>query len=127
MKIDPGEYCEVYGITTENQVLEYLLSCEYGDFAVGDTAELSGISRPKTYEIIKEFLKKNYVVKSRVIGKTQLYKLNKDNPIVKIFLRNFDECLNMVVARYSTKKSSESKPGRNTSMSNIRIVSAKSI
>lgn len=35
------------------------------------------------------------------IGKTQLYKLNKDNIRVKIFLRNFEECLRLVIEENS--------------------------
>ena len=46
---------------------------------------------------IKEFEEKEYLKKSRIIGKTQLYLLNKGNKRVKLFLRNFKECLNKAV------------------------------
>lgn len=102
-----GAFCEMYGITMDNYVLEYLLENQYLDFAVGDMAEELEISRPKAYEIIKKFEKKGYVKKTRIIGKTQLYILNKENIKIKLFMRNFDECLNLVIEEYSEEKKLE--------------------
>jgi len=98
-----GAFCEIYGNTINNRVLEYLLENQTLDFAIGDMARELKISRPKTYEIIKEFEKKEYVNKSRIVGKTQLYILNKENNRVRLFLKTFKECLKMVVEEYGGK------------------------
>jgi len=91
-----GKFCSVYGITIRNKILEYLLENQDLDFAVGDIAKELNISRPKTYEIINNFLKNNLIIKSRIIGKTQLYLLNKKDAKVKLFLKDFKECLRIV-------------------------------
>lgn len=83
--------------------MEYFLEATDTDIAVSTIIEWSGISKPKVYQIVEDFIKKNYVIKSRIIGRTQLYKLNKNNPVVKIFIRNFNECLNMVIEENSKK------------------------
>lgn len=114
-----GAFCETYGATIENQVLEYLLENQDLDVAVGDMAKELDISRPKAYDVTEDFEKKGYLVKSRIVGKTQLYKLNKANIRVKIFLRNFDECLQLVIDEHSGKR-----PMINAPMS-IGIASAK--
>jgi len=100
-----GVFCETYGNTIKNRVLEYLLENQDLDFAVGDMAKELGISKPKAYEVIKEFEKKKYVHKSRIVGKTQLYILTKENKRVRLFLRDFKECLKLVAEEYkiSTK------------------------
>ena len=98
---EAGAFCETYGLTIENCVLEYLLENQDLDFAIGDMAEELDISRPKAYEVMKDFEGKGYVMKSRIDGKTQLYKLNKDNLRGRIFLRNFDECLQLVIEENS--------------------------
>ncbi len=98
---EAGAFCETYGITIENGILEYLLENQDLDFAIGDMAEELDISRPKAYEVMKDFEEKGYVMKSRIVGKTQLYKLNKDNIRVRIFLRNFEECLRLVIQENS--------------------------
>lgn len=104
MKIPIGKYCEIYGNTKENIVMEYFLEAYDSDMAVSEVYMIENISKPKVYQIIYRFMKKGLVVKSRVIGKTQMYKLNTENPIVKIYIRNFKECLNMVFEQYSKKK-----------------------
>jgi len=98
-----GFFCEIYGATIRNRVLEYLLENAGLDFAIGDMAEELGISRPKAYQIMEEFEKKGYVKKSRTVGKTQLYILNKENRIVKLFLKNFKECLKILMEEYEAK------------------------
>ncbi|MFA5797223.1 MAG: winged helix-turn-helix domain-containing protein [Candidatus Woesearchaeota archaeon] len=102
-KYDYGAYCEVYGKNLYNLVWEDLLIYSEGGVAVGDLARDIGISRPKAYQFIKEFLKKGYLVKGRVIGRTQMYIVNKENIIVKIYIRNFRECLKMVADEYKPK------------------------
>ena len=99
-----GAFCETYGNTINNRVLEYMLENQDLDFAVGDMAKEIKISRPKAYEVVKEFGKKGYVIKSRIISKTQLHMLNKKNKRVKLFLRDFKECLKLVVEKYGEKK-----------------------
>ena len=92
-----GAFCEIYGATIHNRILEYLLENQDLDFAVGDMAKELKISKPKAYQIIREFEEKEYAKKSRIIGKTQLYLLNKKNERVKLFLRDFKECLRLIV------------------------------
>jgi hypothetical protein len=105
MKYDKDDiFCEVYGFTLNNLVWGYLIENLRVGIAVGDMAKELGISRPKAYQIIEEFTKKKYTFKSRIIGKTQLYELNKDNNIVKIYIRNFKECIQGVVDEYKIKK-----------------------
>ena len=96
-----GAFCETYGNTIPNRILEYLMENEDLDFAVGDMAKEIQISKPKAYEIIGEFEKKGYLKKSRIVGKTQLYTLNKENSRVKLFLNDFKECLRLVVEENS--------------------------
>ncbi len=119
-KVEIGAFCETYGATIENRVLEYLLENQDLDFAVGDMARELEISRPKAYDVVKEFKEKGYVIESRIIGKTQLYKFNKKNLRVKIFLRNFKECLRLVANEYNE----ESRPAISGPIS-VGVASAK--
>lgn len=91
-----GAFCDVYGDTIENQILEYLLENQDLDFAIGDMAHELLLSRPKAYQVIALFEEKAYVSKSRIIGNTQLYKLNKTSKHVQLFLSDFKECLRLV-------------------------------
>jgi len=100
----PGVFCETYGVTLYNRVIEYLLERSELGIAVGNMAKDLEISRPKAYQVIYELEEKGYVKKNRIIGKTQLYILNKENKHVKLIIKAFKECLNMVMDEYIKKK-----------------------
>lgn len=102
-KIEYGAFCELYGKTIRNRVLEYLLEMGSLDFAIGDMAEEIGISRPKAYQVIKELEKEGYAIKTRIIAGTQLYTLNQKKKEVKLLLKNFKECLKIIVEEHEEK------------------------
>jgi len=116
-----GAFCITYGATIENQILEYLLETQNLDVAIGDMARELGISRPKAYQVIKEFEEKTYVQKSRIIGNTQLYKLNKDSQRVQLFLHDFKMCLRLVAEESQKSHSALVRTAR------VGIASAKRI
>lgn len=92
-----GKFCEVYGKTLRNKLLEYILEMGRLDFAVGGLAEEINISRPKAYQLITELEDEGIIKKTRIVGKTQLYSLNHENVKVKLLKKSFDECLRLVV------------------------------
>jgi len=96
-----GAFCDTYGLSIRNIVVEHLLENQGLDFAIGDVAKETKVSRPKAYDIIGELEKKGFVIKSRIIGKTQLYLLNKDNPRAKLMMKDFKECLRLVAEEHS--------------------------
>lgn len=115
-----GVFCETYGATAYNRVLESLLINRWGDFAIGDIVEETGLSKPKVYELAKEFEKKGFLLKTRVVGKTQLYKVNKEEPRMKLFIRDFNECLKLVVQQYSTKNKNKDSGSSKASVASTK-------
>jgi CTP-dependent riboflavin kinase len=99
-----GVFCEIYGCSIKNLILEYLMENHGLDFAIGDLARYLDISRPKAYQLVYEFEKKGYVKKSRVVGRTQLFILNGQNKRVKLLLNNFEECLKVVLDEHDILK-----------------------
>lgn len=118
MKMPMGAFCETYGNTLKNRILENLMEFESADTSAGDVARFLGISRPKVYEVFAEFLKRGFIKKTRIVGKTQLYMLNKNNERVRLFLRDFRECLRIIAAEYI-------KPKRTSHSGNIGAASAR--
>jgi sugar-specific transcriptional regulator TrmB len=110
--IQIGAFCETYGQTIPNRVLEYILENQDLDIAAGDIARAVGISRPKAYEVMMFFEAKGYVKQSRVVGRTQLYLLNKANRRVQLFMRNFLECLKIVAEEHQERLDYATTPPR---------------
>lgn len=96
-----GAFCDTYGKNLQNSVLEFTLENQDIDFAVSDITNELRISKPKAYEIIRLFETKGYVIPSRIVGKTQLFRLNKENKRVQLFMQNFRDCLKLVVEENS--------------------------
>lgn len=94
--IGAGVFCELYGDTARNRILEHFLANYETDFAAPDVAKEKNISKPQTYLIIEDLIKENILIKSRLVGKTQLYRLNMKNKITAFLLKNFEESLKLV-------------------------------
>jgi len=112
MKSELSSFCEMYGNTLRNRILEQLLENQDLDFAVGDLARETKISRPKAYELMRNFEGKGFVKKSRIVGKTQLYILDKENPIVRLLIQSFKACLRLTVEKYTGNDRKIRQPGR---------------
>ena len=53
-----GQYCIIYGKTLSNRVMENFLEASHMDISAMSIVDLTGISKPKVYQIIEEFMKK---------------------------------------------------------------------
>ena len=104
--------CEMYGESINNKFIEYIMIFRRLDFAVCDMAEELEISKPKAYQVIREFEEKGYIIKSRVIGKTQLYKVNKENRNIKILIKQFKESLKLIMEEYAEKEKKKKSKSR---------------
>ncbi len=96
-KIEYGIFCEVYGKTLRNRVLEFVLERTELDFAVSDIFDEIDISKPKVYQIFKELEDEGIIRKSRVVRGTQLYVLDQSNKKANLLRKNFKECLKLVL------------------------------
>ncbi len=76
-------FIEFMGDSPTIRVLDYLLTERDLDFSITDIAKNSGIGRASLYRIWDDLIKNKIIVPTRVIGKAKLYKLNKDNVIIK--------------------------------------------
>ncbi len=119
MENECGIFCEIYGNTIRNRVVEYLLENRGLDFAASTLSKELSISRPKAYGIINELLLKAYIQKSRIVGRTQLYRLDTKHRIIRLMAGNFDECLRLAA------ESAIPEPVRGRYASRVTAIAAK--
>jgi len=93
---EPGVFCEIMGTTPRNQMIEEIWTIQGSDFCATDLANDLEISKPTVYDFLRELESKDMIRPSRVIGKTQLYKVNKDNYKMKAMLKAVWECMGIV-------------------------------
>ena len=85
-------FIEFMGDSPTIRILDYLLTERDLDFSITDMAKNSAIGRSTLYRIWQDLIKNKIIMPTRVIGKAKLYKLNKDNIIIRK-LKDIDDTL----------------------------------
>ena len=98
-----GAYCETFGVTPRNRVLEVFLTIRATPLSVEDVIEETGLAKSTASRVMKELIQKRYIFAARVLRGSQLYQLNKENKDVKLFLKAFDALLDDIVEEYGEK------------------------
>ncbi len=98
-----GDFCEIFGITPRNRILEHFLTCDILEFSIGDVAEETELNRATAYNVMEELVKEGYIIPTRKSSGAQLYKLNKEKYEVKILLKAFSMILKKILDEYEKK------------------------
>ena len=85
----------------------YLLTERDLDFSITDMAKNSGIGRTTLYRIWDGLIKNRIIVSTRIIGKAKLFRLNKDNFVIKKLIEIDDKLMLEDLKRRSGKKDIE--------------------
>jgi len=80
---DNGVFVEVFGNSPIIKVLDFLITFADFDYPLTEIARNSGVGYSSLQIIWGNLVKNNIVIKTRRVGKSDLYKLNTDNPAVK--------------------------------------------
>ena len=80
-------FVKIFGENPQTKILDFLADHPDYDYTITELAEKTGVSKPTTYKVIRNLLKKELIVVSRKIGRSKLYKLNTRNEIVKTILK----------------------------------------
>jgi len=76
-------FIEFMGDSPTIRVLDYLMTERDLDFSISDMARNVSIGRTTLYRIWGKLLKNQIILPTRIIGKSKLYKLNKENPKIQ--------------------------------------------
>ena len=77
-------FVETFGETPAVKVLDFFLTFDSFDYSKSQVAEEAGISRITLDKIWKEMVKQRMIVKTRSIGRADMYALNKGNSRVQV-------------------------------------------
>src|SRR3989339_809308 len=101
---DKSLFIEFMGDSPTIRVLDYLLTERDLDFSITDMAKNAGIGRSTLYRIWGNLIKNKIIMPTRTIGKAKLYKLNKDNFVIKKLIEIDDKLMLEDLKRRSKKK-----------------------
>ena len=105
-------FVKIFGENPQTKILDFLADHPDYDYTITELAEKTGVSKPTTYKVIRNLLKKELIVVSRKIGRSKLYKLNTRNEIVKTILKFEFEIAKKIadLEKKKTKKSHRPSP-----------------
>jgi predicted transcriptional regulator len=80
-------FLEVFGNNPIMKVLDFLISFQLFDYPLTEIAKNSEVSYSTLQTFWDKLEKNNIVVKTRRVGKSDLYKLNTKNPAVQQLIK----------------------------------------
>ena len=80
-------FIEIFGNNPIMKVLDFLISFQAFDYPLTEIAKNSGVSYSTLQIFWSKLERNNLVIKTRRVGKSDLYKLNTDNPAVKQLIK----------------------------------------
>jgi predicted transcriptional regulator len=80
-------FLEVFGDNPIMRVLDFLITYQLFDYPLTEIAKNSGVSYSTLQSFWNNLERNNIVVKTRRVGKSDLYKLNTKNPAVQQIIK----------------------------------------
>ena len=80
-------FIEVFGSNPITKVIDFLITFQLFDYPLTEIAKNSGVSYSTLQTFWGNLEKNNIVIKTRRIGKSNLYKLNTKNPAVQQLIK----------------------------------------
>lgn len=91
------------GNSPKLRILDYLLDYKLNDFTKKEIIEALRMSKLTFYKYFKDLEELGLVIASRKIGRATLYKVNLENPIVKMLIE-YETKLSLQIAEREAEK-----------------------
>lgn len=92
--------CDLFGSTPTSIMLTFFIANNVNDFNISEISYATHLSRPTITKVLKPLLRFGFVVESRRLGHTKLYKLGDANHEVQTSLPNAIKEVNEVLVRF---------------------------
>ena len=80
-------FVEIFGSNPIIKVLDFLITFQLFDYPLTEIAKNSGVSYSTLQTFWDKLERNNIVIKTRRVGKSDLYKLNTENPAVQQLIK----------------------------------------
>ena len=91
------------GSSPKLRIIDYLLDYKLNDFTKKEMVEALGMSKLTFYKYFKDLEELGLVTASRKIGRATLYKINLENPIVKMLIE-YETKLSLQIAEQEAEQ-----------------------
>ena len=74
---------EYLGNSPTTRVLDFFIENDLYDYTKTDIFRQTGVARTTLQDVTKSLLKRKIIIRTRTVGRANMYKLNRGNPIVE--------------------------------------------
>jgi len=100
---------KIFGCSPKLRILDIFLDNPYFDFTKSELVRELGMSKQTLYKNFRDLEELGIVVVSRKIGRATLYRLNRENPLVKLLDQIVTET-SLQIAKKEAKKPAKAVP-----------------
>ena len=80
-------FLQVYGDNPKLRVMDFLITFQEYDYSMKEIAKNSEIGYTTLKQFWPEFVMREIVKPTRIVGKAKMFELNTDNPEVQLFMK----------------------------------------
>ncbi|MEM4246408.1 MAG: winged helix-turn-helix domain-containing protein [Candidatus Bathyarchaeia archaeon] len=99
------------GNSPKLRILDYLLDYKLNDFTKKEIIKALGMSKLTFYKYFKDLEELSLVIASRKIGRATLYKVNLENPMVKMIIE-YETKLSLKIAEQEEERMKKPIPAK---------------
>lgn len=81
-------FTRLFGDTPQVRLLDFLADNLDFDYTISQLGTRAGLSRPTVYGLTERLTREGLLVQTRTIGRSRLYRINLDHPLVRSLLRS---------------------------------------
>ena len=78
---------EYFGDNPTTKVIDFFISNDLYDYSKTDIYRITGVARTTLQKVIRNLTKKKIIIRTRSIGRANMYKLNRNDPIVEALVK----------------------------------------
>jgi len=104
---------KVFGDAPKLKIIDFFMDNPFFDFTKKEVIEALGMSKRTFYKYFPDIEKYGIVSVSRRIGRVKLYKINLENPLVKM-LREYEIQLSLQIAEQEKAKTQKNSPSKSS-------------
>lgn len=82
MKIEKKGLISIFP-SAKGEILDFLLIYQHWDYNKADISKNTDISYQRTFDVVNELVKEKIVKKTRKVGKSEMYQIDMNSPMVR--------------------------------------------
>lgn len=115
--MEESMFVRLLGGSPSVKVLDFLFTARDFDYSKKEIAENSEVSWNTLASIWSWLLDSGILIKTRRIGKQDMFEINKENALVKILMKTYDELI-----MYSIDEASKTSAAKHTEYKPAKVV-----